>query len=218
MRLLHIPVLEQLVQITCPPELARKLFAYCLEWGAMIARSGHAASVGNPGGAVWTIRARWTAPGADLTRDTEQLRTWCARSFALGWLSIKQVGELLLTGATTTEIDGTPGGTVVDPEASPRSPEFARDAFDLIVGHAGDHDDCARCTLITKGCWDTLAPTGGRRDGNYTQEDDQAARRAVHAITHPERKSSQSVHGSRRNRRTARATRDASQPMRASGI
>ena len=58
MRLLHIPVLEQLVQITCPPELARKLFAYCLEWGAMIARSGHAASVGNPGGAVWTIGRR----------------------------------------------------------------------------------------------------------------------------------------------------------------
>lgn len=154
--LLRIPILGQLVELSVPDPYARRLFAYSLEYGAMLARSGR--TLRNPGGVVSAIRNRWSL-GGDLKRDMDQLGRWLSYSHALGYLSIGQIGTLLMHGTAVVEMDG--GQCVLDAGATPRQLDISRDAVSMLVRHVGEHERCEKCSLVLDGRWAELAPAGG---------------------------------------------------------
>jgi hypothetical protein len=156
MRLLYVPILGQLVELPAPDPVARRLFAYLLEWGAMVARSGGTRR--NPGGIATAICRRWST-GVSLSRDIGQLTMWLKYSHSMDFLTIGQVAGLLMDGSAIVDLHGIDG--LVDLGATPRQLEIARDAISLLVGHLGEHQACEECGLVRQGRWGELAPAHG---------------------------------------------------------
>lgn len=155
MRTLRIPILGQLAVLRVADVHARRLFAYVLEYGAMLARSGK--SLRNPGGVAWAICNRWAA-ATDLSNDMRQLKVWLSNSHAMDHLTIDQIGSLLMNGSALVELYAGQG--ILESRVTPRQLDIARDGVSLLVGHVGEHEACERCTLVIDGRWAELAPAG----------------------------------------------------------